>query len=276
MRFYSIPRSINDFFAFRKTPTLSSPNLHVRPYNTHRDTSGTASPLISARYQTNNPSNQSSPTRLPNNRDHFANDAPLPFHSSLARQDSGSLSADDGRRPRSRSPAKPAGSRVLAERTDSDAPSGLDFLLQACDMLEPDTTSRARPVGRPARRNGGTRPSRYSEDGEYTPADSSEDEDYRPSRGDRKGRRSQNLPLSRYSAPLSAAPVAAVAMPRVVAAPTVKWERGMVHGPCTNPDCEHPEDSPQWRKGPPQHPVLCNACGTRWLRNGTLKPLVVS
>jgi hypothetical protein len=43
-----------------------------------------------------------------------------------------------------------------------------------------------------------------------------------------------------------------------------------------NPDCEHPYDSPQWRKGPPNAPVLCNACGTRWLRNGTLKPLVVS
>ena len=28
-------------------------------------------------------------------------------------------------------------------------------------------------------------------------------------------------------------------------------------------ECEHPHDSPQWRKGPPQHPVLCNACGTR-------------
>jgi hypothetical protein len=44
--------------------------------------------------------------------------------------------------------------------------------------------------------------------------------------------------------------------------------------PFTLADCEHPHDSPQWRKGPPQHPVLCNACGTRWLRNGTLKPLV--
>ena len=52
--------------------------------------------------------------------------------------------------------------------------------------------------------------------------------------------------------------------------------RTMVNGPCMNPDCEHPHDSPQWRKGPPQCPILCNACGTRWLRNGTLKPLVVS
>ena len=54
----------------------------------------------------------------------------------------------------------------------------------------------------------------------------------------------------------------------------VRWERGMVHGPCLNPDCEYPNESPQWRKGPPHAPILCNACGTRWLRNGTLKPLV--
>jgi hypothetical protein len=57
-------------------------------------------------------------------------------------------------------------------------------------------------------------------------------------------------------------------------APIVRWERGMVHGPCMNPDCDYPEESPQWRKGPPNAPILCNACGTRWLRNGTLRPLV--
>ncbi len=44
--------------------------------------------------------------------------------------------------------------------------------------------------------------------------------------------------------------------------------------PCSAAECEHPLESPQWRKGPPQYPILCNACGTRWLRNGTLKPLV--
>ena len=53
-------------------------------------------------------------------------------------------------------------------------------------------------------------------------------------------------------------------------------ERATISGPCTNPDCERPLVSPQWRKGPPSNPILCNACGTRWLRNGTLKPLVVS
>ena len=66
--------------------------------------------------------------------------------------------------------------------------------------------------------------------------------------------------------------VAAASMP--AAGPVGRGH--MVNGPCMNPDCEHPYDSPQWRKGPPSAPVLCNACGTRWLRNGTLKPLVVS
>jgi hypothetical protein len=66
------------------------------------------------------------------------------------------------------------------------------------------------------------------------------------------------------------------AMPSAAAAAGRWADRIAVCGPCMNPDCEHPTQSPQWRKGPPQFPVLCNACGTRWLRNGTLKPLVVS
>ncbi|XP_037480248.1 GATA transcription factor 26-like [Triticum dicoccoides] len=28
--------------------------------------------------------------------------------------------------------------------------------------------------------------------------------------------------------------------------------------------------SPIWRNGPPEKPVLCNACGTRWRKKGTL------
>ncbi|KAM3405683.1 hypothetical protein ACQJBY_008286 [Aegilops geniculata] len=28
--------------------------------------------------------------------------------------------------------------------------------------------------------------------------------------------------------------------------------------------------SPLWRNGPPEKPVLCNACGTRWRKKGTL------
>jgi hypothetical protein len=26
--------------------------------------------------------------------------------------------------------------------------------------------------------------------------------------------------------------------------------------------------SPQWRHGPPSHPLLCNACGSYWMRHG--------
>ncbi|KAM3391887.1 hypothetical protein ACQJBY_013175 [Aegilops geniculata] len=29
--------------------------------------------------------------------------------------------------------------------------------------------------------------------------------------------------------------------------------------------------SPIWRNGPPEKPVLCNACGTRWRKKGTLE-----
>ena len=45
-------------------------------------------------------------------------------------------------------------------------------------------------------------------------------------------------------------------------------------GPCTNPHCMNPFESPQWRRGPPEAPVLCNACGTRWIRNKSLVPIV--
>lgn len=41
-------------------------------------------------------------------------------------------------------------------------------------------------------------------------------------------------------------------------------------GPCKNPACKKPHSSPQWRKGPPLYPILCNACGTRWARRGSL------
>ncbi len=34
--------------------------------------------------------------------------------------------------------------------------------------------------------------------------------------------------------------------------------------------CASPADSPQWRKGPRCKPVLCNACGTRFLRTRSL------
>lgn len=54
-----------------------------------------------------------------------------------------------------------------------------------------------------------------------------------------------------------------------------RTEKSYTHGPCTNPSCPNPSESPQWRKGPPEYPILCNACGTRWLRNKTLVPIVV-
>ena len=45
-------------------------------------------------------------------------------------------------------------------------------------------------------------------------------------------------------------------------------------GPCMNPHCMNPNESPQWRRGPPEAAVLCNACGTRWIRNKSLVPIV--
>jgi hypothetical protein len=44
------------------------------------------------------------------------------------------------------------------------------------------------------------------------------------------------------------------------------------HGPCGH--CKTPY-SPQWRKGPRNKPVLCNACGIRYLRNRHLGRSVV-
>jgi hypothetical protein len=44
-------------------------------------------------------------------------------------------------------------------------------------------------------------------------------------------------------------------------------------GPCTHCGVE---ESPQWRKGPPGKPVLCNACGTRYRRTHQLGPAVPS
>ena len=109
---------------------------------------------------------------------------------------------------------------------------------------------------------------RSNEDGDYTPAGSSGDEEYKPTT--RSGR------TSRRTAAASAAIRAATEHTGAPSGGSVRWERGCVCGPCTNPDCDNPNESPQWRKGPPACPVLCNACGTRWLRNGSLKPLVVS
>jgi hypothetical protein len=174
-----------------------------------------------------------------------------------------------------------------ATPADSEPTSGLDFLLQACDILEPGATELNSGY-RKAPRNSSRRPSfeqqqvvttsrgrasrRPSDEGEfdYTPGHSSEDEDdYRPSRPRANGR-----PARRAASRAVAATTAAAMSGGGASSGGRGWERGLVNGPCTNPDCEHPHDSPQWRKGPPTNPILCNACGTRWLRNGTLKPLV--
>ena len=72
----------------------------------------------------------------------------------------------------------------------------------------------------------------------------------------------------------SRSPTKKVASPRKSrsASPRKRGEKPM--GPCMNPHCMNPNESPQWRRGPPEAPVLCNACGTRWIRNKSLVPLV--
>lgn len=257
-----------------------------------------------------------------------ASDTLLGDLSSLHRQDSATFSTDGDvpavpRNSRSRSPSKRTAAAVLERyeevvgrqaQESSEArqcvsePCGLDFLLQACDILEPEevrgyvscilfylshiqlnpsiilcigesafkinaqqhTSCSPRSRGAPTdsqqqSRSGRTRrPRRYSNDEDYSANDSSEDDEYRPGARGRNSRRSSRVSALANEGRTSTGTPGS----------TGRWERGMVTGPCTNPDCEHPYDSPQWRKGPPQHPILCNACGTRWLRNGSLKPLV--
>ena len=40
--------------------------------------------------------------------------------------------------------------------------------------------------------------------------------------------------------------------------------------------CGVSAESPQWRRGPPAKPMLCNACGTRYRRTNQLGPPVPS
>ncbi|KAL3516163.1 hypothetical protein ACH5RR_023065 [Cinchona calisaya] len=42
-------------------------------------------------------------------------------------------------------------------------------------------------------------------------------------------------------------------------------------GPCFHCGVEH---TPLWRSGPPEKPVLCNACGSRWRTRGTLEDYI--
>lgn len=53
---------------------------------------------------------------------------------------------------------------------------------------------------------------------------------------------------------------------------TKRRSRTELHGPCCH--CGATE-SPQWRKGPMCKPVLCNACGTRFLRTRSLGKIVM-
>lgn len=50
--------------------------------------------------------------------------------------------------------------------------------------------------------------------------------------------------------------------------PPTRENKQVAHGACNH--CGETE-SPQWRKGPADKPHLCNACGTRYLRTGSLK-----
>nr|KAJ0194886.1 hypothetical protein LSAT_V11C700372690 [Lactuca sativa] len=42
-------------------------------------------------------------------------------------------------------------------------------------------------------------------------------------------------------------------------------------GPCYHCGIEQ---TPLWRNGPPEKPVLCNACGSRWRTRGTLNDYI--
>ncbi|KAL4430572.1 hypothetical protein ABPG77_005812 [Micractinium sp. CCAP 211/92] len=265
-------------------------------------------------------------------------------------QDSQTSSQGYSKSARSSREATPARQRAAAQRaraawadsgrgdesgdeagSDLDSRSGLDFLLKACEMLDPHAAASAAahaaslptPVKRPALAASAegtqrvTRPLRAAsveaspsalprrpvsrrllakeaaeQDGDYVPEADSEwegsvggDADYQPSgRPARTSTRAQRASARGVAAvTASAAAAAALLGGEEAAAPAApapvrgRWggePKQLITGPCMNPECEHPFESPQWRKGPPQHPVLCNACGTRWLRNGTLKPLV--
>ncbi|EFJ40942.1 hypothetical protein VOLCADRAFT_99159 [Volvox carteri f. nagariensis] len=64
---------------------------------------------------------------------------------------------------------------------------------------------------------------------------------------------------------------AAPAPPAAAAAVVVRAFHHKTGGPCDH--CGATE-SPQWRRGPPAKPMLCNACGTRFRRTNQLNPAV--
>jgi hypothetical protein len=84
----------------------------------------------------------------------------------------------------------------------------------------------------------------------------------------------QASPEAASASPAAAEPAAAAR----AAAPTAsckssKKAKQDLAGPCCHCGAV---SSPQWRKGPKGKPVLCNACGIRFLRNRTLTKVVVS
>jgi len=58
-----------------------------------------------------------------------------------------------------------------------------------------------------------------------------------------------------------------VRTPKVKGATSPKHPKQDLQGPCSH-CCK--TSSPQWRRGPAAHPVLCNACGLRYGRTGSL------
>lgn len=177
---------------------------------------------------------------------------------------------------------KPSPSRAGSSQASGDG--FLDVLLAACEMVDPGSTDGgSAPTASPGKLRGAALRSQHSGSlrradeavaaaaGQpQRPAEDAADADYVPTGRTRAPRRTTEAVVV-ARAERAAAGAARHALAAAVAA---SESRALQSGPCMNPDCEHPHDSPQWRKGPGQYPVLCNACGTRWLRNGTLRPLV--
>jgi hypothetical protein len=78
--------------------------------------------------------------------------------------------------------------------------------------------------------------------------------------------------VSPAAAETAAAAARAAAAPAASCKSSKKTKQDLA-GPCCHCGAV---GSPQWRKGPKGKPVLCNACGIRFLRNRTLTKVVVS
>lgn len=149
-------------------------------------------------------------------------------------------------------------STVVRDDFSTSSQDGLEYLLQACELLE--IKEKQYRAASPSKSGKRTRPSmKLQAVSDMAIASSNSDSMVKA-----REVAAQRIRCPRKSKIGSLSPI------RKISERPVAFS-----GPCTNPDCEHPYNSPQWRKGPPDCPVLCNACGTRWLRNGTLKALVV-